>query len=72
LNINYIGDVGPIVDDIGSPIILQAMAATGGLMIVLGIMAAVWLWRHSDPFLAISCSVLMPLIGAGVLQAALG
>lgn len=62
---------GPGGTDV-SPIILQGMAATGGSMIILGIMAGVWLWKHSDPLYAICAITLMPLIGFGVLQAALG
>lgn len=55
-----------------SPIVVQGMAATGGSMIVLGIMAGVWLWKHSDPIWAICTITIMPMIGFGVLQAALG
>lgn len=53
------------------PIVIQGFAATGGLMMPLGVMAGVWLWRKGNMMGGISTLILMPLIGAGLLFAML-
>ena len=53
------------------PIVVQGFAATGGLMMPLGVMAGVWLWRKGNMMGAIATIIIMPLIGLGVVFAML-
>lgn len=53
------------------PIVIQGFAATGGIMMPLGIMAGVWLWRKGNMMGGIACLVIMPIIGAGLVFAML-
>ncbi len=53
------------------PIVIQGIAATGGLMMVLGVMAGVWLWRRGNMIGGISCLIIMPIIGVGLMFAML-